>query len=295
METVVCRNAAEAAPWMEQLSSCDWGAGRFLHRLLAEGRFHAVLGENARVIVLAEGETLAGFCTCADRDDIPGTERTPWLGFAYVRPDFRGRRLLGRLMAKAKELAREDGHDALWISTLATGLYEKHGAVFAGTMEDVEGKESRIYRADAYGFHGWETATAPAVSREFPLIETPKDLYRALWHLWRRETCAPRMQADWSEENRTCGQCSVTAFLAQDIFGGRVMGVPLGDGAFHCFNVAGDCLFDLTNEQFGGRKLVYTLDHEQHRAVHFAKAEKKARYEALRQSLLDWTRRPARA
>ena len=136
-----------------------------------------------------------------------------------------------------------------------------------------------------YGFYGWEQALVPAVSREYPGIETPRDLYEALWNVWARETCAPRMQPDWSEANRTLGQCSITAFLAQDIFGGKVFGVPLGDGNYHCFNVVGDCVFDLTSEQFGDEKLDYSLLYEQTREEHFQKLEKKDRYEKLKAKL----------
>ena len=98
------------------------------------------------------------------------------------------------------------------------------------------------------------------------------------------------MRADWSEENRTLGQCSVTAFLAQDIFGGQVWGVPLGDGNYHCYNVAGGCVFDLTSEQFE-RPLDYGSSREQLRHDHFMKQEKKERYEKLREGLLARTRR----
>ena len=114
---------------------------------------------------------------------------------------------------------------------------------------------------------------------------TPRDYFDLLSSLWCPETCAPRMRADWTPDNPTLGQCSVTAFLAQDIFGGRVLGVPLPDGNFHCFNEAGGRVFDLTSEQFGGEKLRYEGCPEQRRETHFARAEKRARYLALRESL----------
>ena len=86
---------------------------------------------------------------------------------------------------------------------------------------------------------------------------TPRDIYDLLSNIWCEYTCAPRMRKDWSEANRTLGQCSITAFLAQDLFGGKVYGVPLEDGNYHCFNVVGDCVFDLTSEQFGDTVLKY--------------------------------------
>ena len=135
------------------------------------------------------------------------------------------------------------------------------------------------------GFYGRETASVPAVNQEYPGIETPRDLYAALSRVWRADTCAPRMRQDWTPENPTFGQCSVTAFLAQDIFGGQVYGVPLPDGSFHCFNRVGDCVFDLTSEQFGDEKLCYDGCPEQFRDVHFAREEKRLRYELLKRRL----------
>ena len=130
-------------------------------------------------------------------------------------------------------------------------------------------------------FYGWERATVPALNRDYPGIETPRDLYDALLGLWRADTCAPRMRGEWTPDNPTLGQCSITAFLVQDIFGGRVYGVPLKDGGFHCFNVVDGIAFDLTSQQFGDARLKYDGCPEQFREVHFARAEKRARYERL--------------
>ena len=137
-------------------------------------------------------------------------------------------------------------------------------------------------------FYGWESGCAPASPADYPGISTPRDLYDALLLIWSRETCAPRMRQDWTPDNPSRGQCSITAFLAQDIFGGRVFGIPLGDGNYHCYNVVGEEIFDLTSEQFSER-LFYTPGEgnpEQSRETHFAKQEKEARYWLLRDRLL---------
>ena len=285
MNILDLEHTVNPAWWLKQLQECDWPAGQFLYSLLSENRFHEVCGDRAKVLALADGSRLVSFCTYAEKDDVPDTDLTPWMGFVYTHPDYRGRRLMGRLIDRVKELAREDGYDALWISTGETGLYEKYGAEYTTSLKDKNGADSRIYRMDTYGFYGWKDADVKARIPDYPGIETPKDLYRVLWRLWSRATCAPRMREDWSRENRTLGQCSITAFLAQDIFGGQVWGVPLGDGSFHCFNVVGDCRFDLTSEQFGGKELDYSLRHEQMRHDHFLKTEKKERYETLKAAL----------
>ena len=131
-----------------------------------------------------------------------------------------------------------------------------------------------------YRFYGWEHADIEVNGL------TPRDFYDILTGIWCAETCAPRMRAEWSAQNPTLGQCSITAFAIQDIFGGQVFGVPLGDGNYHCFNVVDGRAFDLTSEQFGDRKLNYERVREQFREAHFAKEEKRARYDLLRGRLM---------
>lgn len=137
-----------------------------------------------------------------------------------------------------------------------------------------------------YKFYGHEAASGVKPLDGAPAwLGCATDLYDALSDgLWRKETCAPRLQDKWSLENKTCGQCSITAFLVQDLFGGEVYGIPREGGTFHCYNVVGGVRFDLTSEQFGeeAKSLVYDDKYPQSRETHFAKAEKKERYEVLK-------------
>ena len=140
---------------------------------------------------------------------------------------------------------------------------------------------------NSYKFFGWrDSLNVKAVNSEYRGIHSPCELYDALRHVWCEYTCAPRMRNNWSEENITLGQCSITAFLAQDIFGGKVFGILRPDGSFHCYNDVGGNVFDLTSEQFGGEMLSYEHNPEQFREVHFAKQEKRERYEYLKAELL---------
>ena len=140
-----------------------------------------------------------------------------------------------------------------------------------------------------YKFYGWEQADVPAVNDTYSGISTPRDLYDALSDIWCADTCAPRMRDEWTEDNKTLGQCSITAFLVQDIFGGEVYGILRPGGNYHCYNVVGDKKFDLTSEQFGDEVLDYEDNPRQTREVHFAKEEKRLRYEYLKEKLLKIT------
>lgn len=136
-----------------------------------------------------------------------------------------------------------------------------------------------------YRFYGWEHADMPPANPRYVRVKTPRDLYDLLSGLWCAKTCAPRLRAQWSPEDRTLGQCSITAFLAQDIFGGKVFGILRPGGNFHCYNVVSRRAFDLTSEQFSDCTLDYTENPEQFREVHFAANEKRLRYELLKARL----------
>lgn len=142
-----------------------------------------------------------------------------------------------------------------------------------------------------YHFYGCENANCSAINNTYKGIDTPIDLYDALSNIWCADTCAPRMRAEWSRENMTLGQCSITAFLAQDIFGGEVRGILRSGGNYHCYNVIDNCLFDLTSEQFGNEILDYTNNPLQSRDDHFSKEEKRLRYEYLKDALFKYCNR----
>ena len=139
-----------------------------------------------------------------------------------------------------------------------------------------------------YKFYGNENAANVVAPENEYGVATAIDLYDKLLNAWSIDTCAPRLRPDWSENNPTLGQCSITAFLAQDIFGGEVYGVKTGSG-IHCYNVVNGISFDLTSEQFGekAKELDYTPVLKQDREMpnHFGNGEKRERYELLKSLL----------
>ena len=140
-----------------------------------------------------------------------------------------------------------------------------------------------------YNFFGNENAgKVTAINNEYG-VTTAIDLYDKLLKIWSVDTCAPRLCPEWSEENPTLGQCSITAFLAQDIFGGEVYGVKTGSG-IHCYNVVNGISFDLTSEQFGekAKELDYTplLLQDREAPNHFGNGEKRDRYNMLKAALI---------
>lgn len=133
------------AHWLKEIEKSDWSASAFLHRLLSENTFFEVMGERSEVLLLADGDKLVSHCTFAERDDIQPTDLTPWVGFVYTFPEYRGHRYAGLLLDEAERLAKARGIPAIYLSTNHIGLYEKYGFEFLDMMNDIDGEPSRVY------------------------------------------------------------------------------------------------------------------------------------------------------
>lgn len=131
--------------WLNQIGKSDWRAGQYLHRLLSQNTLSQVTGDRPRVMLLADGEELVSFCTYAEKDDISPTELTPWIGFVYTFPKYRGHRHLQKLFDAVENMAKAENVAALYISTDHVGLYEKYGFEFYAMMTDIKGQPSRVY------------------------------------------------------------------------------------------------------------------------------------------------------
>ncbi len=131
--------------WLSKIKECDWGAGQYLEKLLREEKLKQLVGKSTKVLMLVDGDKLVSFCTFAEKDDIQPTDLTPWIGWVYTFPAYRGKRYARKLLEHAEELAKEAGIENIYISTNHIGLYEKYGYEFFQVMKDIEGEDSRVY------------------------------------------------------------------------------------------------------------------------------------------------------
>ena len=131
--------------WLRQIQSCDWRAGKLLYEWLREGLFFKETGPSSKLLLLTEEDRLLSFCTYTERDEIQPTELTPWMGFVYTFPAYRGHRYVGLLFEEVERIAREAHVSEVYISTDHIGLYEKYGCSFLCMMNDIHGNPSRVY------------------------------------------------------------------------------------------------------------------------------------------------------
>ncbi len=135
-----------------------------------------------------------------------------------------------------------------------------------------------------YKYYGHENSIFINKKTKYDKINNPNDLYVFLNEIWCENTCTPRLRYKWSNRSKTVGQCSITSFLFQDLFGGEVYGILLEDGNYHCFNIIDNYIFDLSSEQFNN-KINYINYVNQNRKTHFIVKEKYERYLLLKDRL----------
>ena len=145
MEIIEYYSSNNQEYWLSKINECDWMAGKFLYELIKQGKLKELVGDNVKVLLLINGLELISFCTLSDVDDIQTTELTPWVGFVYTFPKYRGHRYMGELISYAEEIAKSNGLSNIYISTDQEGIYEKYGFNFIGIMKDRRNEDSRVY------------------------------------------------------------------------------------------------------------------------------------------------------
>lgn len=146
MQIIDYFNCDRPEHWLCQIKKSDWGAGQYLYCLLNENKFKNAVGENSKVLMLTNKDELVSFCTYSEKDDIQPTELTPWIGFVYTFPQYRGNRYAGKLFMEIEKIAKTENVHDIFISTNHIGLYEKYGYEFYQVMDDMNGEPSRVYR-----------------------------------------------------------------------------------------------------------------------------------------------------
>lgn len=131
--------------WLEEIEKCSWRAGKYLHEILTNGTFYDLTGADSELLLLTEGDDLVSFCTFAEKDEIASSEYSPWVGFVYTFPKYRGHRYMGLLFEKIENLAKEQNINSVYVSTDQIGLYEKYGFEYIKDMETIYGDISRVY------------------------------------------------------------------------------------------------------------------------------------------------------
>lgn len=100
-----------------------------------------------RVIVAADGENIAGYCTLSEKDELPdGYPFTPFIGFVFVDERYRGKRISEKLIGLALRYAKDLGYRTVYVMSGERGLYEKYGFMKMGDYETVYGTTDQLFQ-----------------------------------------------------------------------------------------------------------------------------------------------------
>ncbi len=129
----------------EQLPLSEWRAAHYLHDVLNKNTFMEKYGRSAKLFMLVDDSKLMAFCTLAERDEIEAEDLSPWIGFVYTYPAFRGHRYSEQLINFACDAAKRDGCKQVFISSEELGLYEKYGFEFIAYMKTIWGEDTQVF------------------------------------------------------------------------------------------------------------------------------------------------------
>ena len=144
MEIINFFESSDQPELIEKIGACDWSAARFLKDLLMKGTFNETLGGWGHLFLLMDGEKLVSFATLTGQDAVRDETLTPWIGFVFTQPKYRGNRYAGRILAHAEETAAKLGYDRIYLETDHVGLYEKYGYVYMENRIDCWGENARV-------------------------------------------------------------------------------------------------------------------------------------------------------
>ncbi len=136
------------AALIEKIAACDWSAAKFLAELLTKGTFNDTLGGWGELYLMMDGEKLVSFVTLTGMDAVRDENLTPWCGFVFTQPEYRGHRYAGLLLTHAERRAAQMGYKKLYICTDHVGLYEKYGYTYQENQIDIWGDDMRVLNKD---------------------------------------------------------------------------------------------------------------------------------------------------
>lgn len=131
--------------WNETISlaaKCSWKAGPYLAKKMQKNEF----AEYERVFAACVNEKVVGFCTFAEKDELPPEyEFTPFIGFVFVDEEHRGNRISESMIQSAALYAHELGYKKVYIMSGEIGLYEKYGFEKLGDYETIYGSMDQLF------------------------------------------------------------------------------------------------------------------------------------------------------
>ena len=137
--------------WISQIRNSKGEASDYLVQLLEEDKLRSLCGESTSLYMLTENGIIYSFCTLAQQDEIKAPSMTPWIGFVYTFPEYRGNYFGSTLIDIVCEKAQAKGFKRVYVSPSedTRELYLKLGFVREDyPMTTIYGYETYVYYKD---------------------------------------------------------------------------------------------------------------------------------------------------
>ena len=123
--------------------SCSWKAGPCLAERMKANAFK----DWERVVVAVENETIVGFCTFTERDELSEEyDYSPFIGYVFVDERHRGKRISEKMIQQILSYAKSIGYLTVYIMSGEQGLYEKYGFEKMGDYPTMYGATDQLFR-----------------------------------------------------------------------------------------------------------------------------------------------------
>ena len=125
--------------------SCSWKAGPYLADRMKVNSFK----DWERVVVAVEDETIVGYCTFSERDELSEKyDFSPFISFVFVDEQHRGKRISEKMIQQTLSYAKTIGYRTVYIMSGEHGLYEKYGFEKIGDFHTIYGTTDQLFYID---------------------------------------------------------------------------------------------------------------------------------------------------
>lgn len=110
-----------------------------------------------------------------------------------------------------------------------------------------------------------------------------ENVKKILLDCYSKDLCYPKVQDNWSENNKCFGMCAITSLIINDYFGGDICKIHV-NGISHYFNLVEEKIIDLTSNQF-----ICEIDYKDYQIIDRFKIltdDTKNRYNILKAKLI---------
>ena len=145
MKVIEYYKARNKEHWKNEIKKGDWSAAKLLFSLLDQEKLKELCGQSSEVYLLTDNDKLVSFAVLAEQDEIDVPELSPWIGYVYTFPSYRGNHFAGELSKHICDILKSDRITCVYISSQEIGLYEKYGFTFLKMMVNREGNPTRVY------------------------------------------------------------------------------------------------------------------------------------------------------